>query len=42
MDDGEAEAVIPPGEAGRRPAQEHCAADCAELHGFLEADPRAS
>ena len=41
MDEGEAAGELLPGEAGRRPAQEHCAADYAEEHGLLEAD-RAS
>ena len=33
---------VPPGEAGRRSATEHCAADYAEEHGLPEADHRAS
>ena len=29
------ECLLPPGEAGGRSAQEYCAADCEEEHGFL-------
>ena len=35
LDDGEAEGLLLPGEAGRRTAQEHCATNYAEEHGYL-------
>ena len=42
LDDGEAEGELPPSEAGRRSAKEHCAADLAEEHGLTEAGYRAN
>ena len=42
MDDGTVEGGLLVGAAGRRPAQELCATDYAEVHGLPEADHRDS
>ena len=42
VDEGEDTGVLPRGAGGGRSAKEHCAADSAEEHGFLEADHRST